>query len=352
MKNTKLRWLYSTWWKYLSLVLLGYVFLGGLFVPLGPGLVNVSPVFFNESSNVNFTLRGYNTHFQEPSTKVYIRHQGEYFCPENLVVRSNGELKFDFLFTGSDGRNMIFDVVVNNDIDGTVALRDALTLKKNATFSDSSVATLTCEPSVKNNHFSGFSFPYREILYESIRNTFFHVPMWFGMLAVLILSLVYSIKYLNSGNIIHDSIASEAVNVSLLSGLLGILTGMLWANYTWGAPWPNDPKLNGAAVGVLIYIAYIVLRGAISDENKRARISAVYNIFAMVIYIMFIFIIPRITDSLHPGNGGNPAFSKYDLDSHMRMFFYPAVVGWSLLFVWLVSMRVRLFIISKNRENE
>jgi heme exporter protein C len=128
---------------------------------------------------------------------------------------------------------------------------------------------------------------------------------------------------------------------------------MIWANYTWGSPWPNDPKLNGAAVGVLIYVAYLILRGAIADSTKRARISAVYNIFAIVIYIMFIFIIPRITDSLHPGNGGNPAFSKYDLDSHLRVFFYPAVVGWILLFTWIMSLRVRLKIAElKKDENE
>ena len=85
---------------------------------------------------------------------------------------------------------------------------------------------------------------------------------------------------------------------------------------------------------------------------KRARISAVYNIFAIVIYIMFIFIIPRITDSLHPGNGGNPAFSKYDLDSHLRVFFYPAVIGWVLLFTWIISLRARLKIIEIKKEED
>jgi heme exporter protein C len=104
---------------------------------------------------------------------------------------------------------------------------------------------------------------------------------------------------------------------------------------------------------VLIYVAYIVLRGAIPDTIKKARISAVYNVFAIVIYILFIFIIPRITDSLHPGNGGNPAFSKYDLDSHLRLFFYPAVMGWVLLFLWLTTILVRIrFIETKIEDNE
>jgi heme exporter protein C len=67
----------------------------------------------------------------------------------------------------------------------------------------------------------------------------------------------------------------------------------------------------------------------------------VYNIFDYVIYITFIFIYPRLTDTLHPGNGGNPAFSSYDLDSSMRAFFYPAVIGWSILGFWLASLKIR-----------
>jgi heme exporter protein C len=141
---------------------------------------------------------------------------------------------------------------------------------------------------------------------------------------------------------VDDIIASQAVNVALLFGMLGLATGMTWATYTWGEPWPNDPKLNGAAVGVIIYLAYIVLRGSLGDEIKRAKISAVYNVFAIVIFTLFIFIIPRLTDSLHPGNGGNPAFSKYDLDSRLRMFFYPAVIGWTMLGFWLLSIAVRI----------
>ena len=58
--------------------------------------------------------------------------------------------------------------------------------------------------------------------------------------------------------------------------------------------------------------------------------------------IVFIGILPRITDSLHPGNGGNPGFSNYDLDSKMRLVFYPAVLGWILFGVWVSGIRYRL----------
>ncbi len=117
---------------------------------------------------------------------------------------------------------------------------------------------------------------------------------------------------------------------------------MAWARFTWGAWWVNDPKLNGAAIGMLIYCAYLILRSSLEDEQQRARISAIYNIFAFSTLIPLLFILPRLTDSLHPGNGGNPGFSNYDLDNNMRIVFYPAVIGWILLGVWLTQLGVRI----------
>jgi heme exporter protein C len=180
------------------------------------------------------------------------------------------------------------------------------------------------------------------VLNESIRNLYFHVPMWFAMILTLSVSVWHSIKYLKDSNIQNDIVAIEFVNVSVILGILGCITGALWAKVTWGDWWPNDPKLNCVAIGMLIYFAYIILRGSLDDEQRRGRISAVYNIFAFVVFIVLIFVVPRLTDSLHPGNGGNPAFGKYDLDNQMRTVFYPAIIGWMLLAVWIGTLKVRI----------
>jgi heme exporter protein C len=85
------------------------------------------------------------------------------------------------------------------------------------------------------------------------------------------------------------------------------------------------------------------------EEQKRGRVSAVYNIFAFVMFMVFVMVLPRMTDSLHPGNGGNPGFGGYDLNSNMRMIFYPAIIGWTLLGVWFINIRVRMKSIEENR---
>jgi len=184
--------------------------------------------------------------------------------------------------------------------------------------------------------------PRQPILNETIRNVYFHVPMWFGMMTLMIASLIYSIKYLRNGKISDDIYAVEYANVAILFGILGFITGSIWGNYTWGDPLPKDPKLIAVEVGMLIYSAYFVLRGSFEDEQKKARLSAVYNIFAFAAFMPLVWILPRLTDSLHPGNGGNPAFGKYDMNSAMRIVFYPAVIAWTLLGFWIGTLRIRV----------
>lgn len=183
--------------------------------------------------------------------------------------------------------------------------------------------------------------PRLNILNETVRALYFHVPMWFGMILLFVLSLVHAIRYLQNPIPENDRKSVEYANVGLLFGGLGIVTGMVWANYTWGSPWHGDPKQNGAAIALLVYLAYFVLRGSIENYEQKAKLSAVYNIFAFAAMVPLIFIIPRLQDSLHPGSGGNPGFNAYDLDNRMRLIFYPAIIGWFLIGVWITSLRIR-----------
>lgn len=188
-----------------------------------------------------------------------------------------------------------------------------------------------------------FDVPRLAILNETIRNLHFHVTMWFAMIILLTTSVVYAIKYLRSNKIEHDQISVEFANAGVLFGMLGITTGAIWAGFTWGEPWSGDPKQNSSAIALLIYFAYLVLRNSLEDQQQKARISSIYNVFAYAALVPLLFILPRMTDSsLHPGNGGNPGFNAYDMDSKLRIVFYPAVIGWTLLGVWLVSLRVRM----------
>jgi heme exporter protein C len=192
------------------------------------------------------------------------------------------------------------------------------------------------------------------IIHESIRNLYFHVCMWFAMMILFIISFIYSIKYLQTSDYRNDIFAVNFAAVGAFLGILGYTTGAIWANYTWLTDQSQslgsvlkEPKLIGAAIALLIYGAYFVLRGSFTDMDKKARVSAVYNIFAFAMLFPSIWIIPRMVGSLHPGapgsDSGNPALNaQKDLDSAMRMIFYPAVIGWTLLSVWIATLKIRI----------
>ena len=192
-----------------------------------------------------------------------------------------------------------------------------------------------------------FDVPKLPILNETIRVLYFHVPMWFTMIFLLLMSSLNAYKFIANGDKNFDVKSYNYANVGVYFGVLGLITGMFWAKYTWGTYWTNDPKLNGSAIGLLIYFSYFVLRHSIKDESKKGKISSVYNVFAFAMLIPLIFILPRLTDSLHPGNGGNPGFNVYDLDSKLRIVFYPAVVGYILLGIWITDIKLKLSKLNK-----
>jgi heme exporter protein C len=181
------------------------------------------------------------------------------------------------------------------------------------------------------------------VIRQTVRNIYFHVGMWFSMMFILLVALVYSIRYLRYFRPEDDLKAFVAVKTGLVFGALGLATGMLWAHNTWGSFWVNDPKLNGAAVGMLTYLAYLVLRGSVEGQDKKARLAAVYNVFAFVLFFVFIMILPRMASaSIHPGIEGNPALSTGDLDPRMQKVFFPAIAGWILLALWIFNVYFRI----------
>lgn len=176
------------------------------------------------------------------------------------------------------------------------------------------------------------------ILEETARNLFLHVPMWFTMMVSFAMAFVYSIRYLNSENPVWDRKAETATLVGLIFGICGLLTGSLWARFTWGAWWTfAEPRMNLSALAMLVFVAYFLLRSAFNDPEKKAKISAVYNIFGVTTIPFLLYIIPRQLPSLHPGAEGNPAFSEITAPE-LRLVFYPAVVGFIGLAIWIMDV--------------
>lgn len=317
----------------MAVVLLLIASIAGLRVPLSPALVHVSPSRIMPGE-VMIDVTGYNTRFAD-GMRTYLVNDSQYVCPMRVDVMDATHARI-VAEVPAGMRASMTDIVVQGMTYPGAFFTESL---------GEGIESGSCAPTPPKLDLTGlgFTFPNRSILYESIRNLFFHVPMWFTMIALMGIAFWQSIKVLGNTDLERDRAARSAVQVGLLFCGLGLVTGAVWARATWGAFWTNDVKLNGAAVTALIYLAYLVLRGSIPDLYKRARLAAIYNIFAFVLLVLFLFVVPRLNaiDSLHPGNGGNSGFNDLDLDNRLRIVFYPAVAGWVMLGIWMMDLRTR-----------
>ena len=334
-------------WKWMSMVLLVYVFIAGWLVPLNPGIIEVSPARANAGDTVHLEITGYNTLFATPGDqpRIWLRLTGDTVL-QAFRIEARDDRHMNALFylpSVFPFRQQVYPMtlVVDQVQGGSSVLPNALFVSPSAT-QDTAEMSLWFQADIADVHQkAGIQFPFRNILAETIRNTYFHVPMWFAMIILFGVSAWFSLQYYRNGREELDLKSVAYIKVGLLFGVLGLVTGMLWAKNTWNAYWSWDVKQNMSAIALLIYAALMVMRSSLEDEMQRARLTAGYNMFAFVLLIPLLFIIPRMTDSLHPGNGGNPALGGEDLDHTMRLVFYPAVLGFILLGLWISQLVYR-----------
>ncbi len=190
--------------------------------------------------------------------------------------------------------------------------------------------------------------PAQGFIGESSRIVFFHVPCaWTATLAFLV-AAGYSLAYLLRRNPWHDDVAAAAVRVGLLFGILTLVTGSLFANIMWGSWWNWDPRESSYLLLVFLYAAYLFLRVAVDDPERRRRIAAAYAVFAAILMPFLVFVAPRVTASLHPQTVINPQ-GKILMDGPTKGVFFGALLAFSGLFLWILSLDARAARLARTR---
>ncbi len=354
------------WWKTLSVILIFYTLFLGLYTPLKPALVDESQRTI-ETAHVGQPLTvkaiGYNTAFTK-SKKIEawltivdsIRGKGGLppvypIKAEKISVIDDTHLYIGFQLPTAlplSKELQEANLVLNTDEEGLLLRKTIVQIAQDTLNAELGrtlwAADMDIEPRPKK-----FDFPNLEFTRETIRNTYFHVPMWFVMFVLYGFGLFYSVKFLRSKDLMNDLRAVSFTRTGTIFGLLGLLTGGTWANYAWGEPFPiNEIKLLMTYTALAIYMAYFILRMSFDDFERRARISAVYSIFSFASLVPLLYVIPKLAaSSSHPGNGGNSSIATQDMDNTMRLVFYPASIGWILLGIWIATLVVRMEIVKE-----
>ena len=359
------------WWKILGVLIVVYGIVAGMLVPLKPNILSVDVRTATLGEPVTLTVTGYNTNFlgaDAGAVKGWIRAgEGLALAANEVEVVDDRTARFTFDLPAyipntnvAVDESATFPLIFSTSNDGSFVDPFGLTVRQISAPSDKAAAETgwTAGAITKGDLYTNerITFPYRGLLGETIRNTYFHVSLWFAMMFVFIAAFVYAIKYLRRSESVSYELTGSVsrrdkadfwsvafTSVGMLFGILGLLTGALWAKYTWGTYWSWDIKQFTTLIALLIYAGYFVLRATFPDPEQRGRLGAAYNIFAFVCLIPLIYIIPRVAgNSLHPGAAGNPALGGEDLDNTMRMVFYPIIIGWTLMGFWMATVAYRI----------
>ncbi len=174
---------------------------------------------------------------------------------------------------------------------------------------------------------------------------YFHVAAgWVGYLAFGVTAAA-GVLYLLKRQRRWDHVAVSSAEIGVVFTAANLVSGSVWARPTWGTWWSwDDPRLTLAAIVLLVYIAYLMLRNAIDDPERRARLSSIYGIVGFL-SVPLSFISVRIWRTIHPaviGTTSETAQGGFDMSGNMVGVLLFSIVTFSLLYVVLLHYRLRL----------
>jgi heme exporter protein C len=184
---------------------------------------------------------------------------------------------------------------------------------------------------------------------DPARIVFFHVPVAVLSYVCYAVGAVYGVLFLRRGKPLDDVKSASSLELGFVFCILATITGSIFAGVQWGQYWNWDPRETSIAIMLLLYASYLVLRSALADNvAHRGRLSAVYVLVALVPATFLIWVVPRIpyVQSLHPQNViANPS----NTSPSYKAVLFPSFLAFTMLYVWLLQVRVRFIQLSERR---
>ena len=186
---------------------------------------------------------------------------------------------------------------------------------------------------------------------DGARAIFFHVPAAILSSVLYFAGMWYAAVFLfgkKQNDMEADAKSGICMELGALFCLLATITGSIFAGIQWGVFWNWDPRETSIIVMLLLYAAYLILRGAMAGKPAaRARLSAVYALIALVPAQYLIWAVPRLLEGNHPTNTlRDPAMTSLGY----KLVLYPSFLAFAMLTVWLFQLRFRAYRLAASRE--
>jgi heme exporter protein C len=171
---------------------------------------------------------------------------------------------------------------------------------------------------------------------------YFHVPVaWVAVLSFTV-AMINSVAYLKTRKIKYDVNSTSAAQLGLTFSILATISGSIFARAAWGSYWNWDPRQTSIFVLLLIYGALLALRSAVDGEQRRAALTSVYSILAFIAMPFLVFIVPRVYESLHPGDTIIGSSGGFQLSGMVLFILITSILSFTLIFFWLQALEVKI----------
>jgi heme exporter protein C len=181
---------------------------------------------------------------------------------------------------------------------------------------------------VPNDAFLGFS---QRIFY-------FHVSIAFTAYLAFAFGAWKGLAHLWKRDPNADLESYVAIHQGVIFGVLVLVTGSIWAKYSWGHWWLwSEDQLVLFLVLFLFYAAYFMLRFSLDDGPQRANLSAVYAIFGVVLIPVSFLAIRLSQKFIHP-----VVFTRHGANFHGSMRITYVVTQIAVLTLAYTLYRVEL----------
>ena len=137
----------------------------------------------------------------------------------------------------------------------------------------------------------------------SQRIFYIHVPIALTAYALFAWGAWKALRLLWTGRSRYDLESYTALHMGVIFGVLTLATGSIWARASWGVWWDwRENQLVIFLILFLFYSAYFMLRYSLAPGPGRARISAVYALFGLVLVPVSFLAIQLAEQILHPND--------------------------------------------------
>jgi len=171
---------------------------------------------------------------------------------------------------------------------------------------------------------------------------FVHVPLAIVSFVAFTTAAGFGVAYLLTRDRRWDALEQATVEVGWLYAVLATATGAYFSRLAWGEWWSWDPRQTTMFLVLLTYTAYLLVREAIDDSDRRAAVSAVYAVLGAIASVFLYWVVPYLPTVMQASAHPSGIIAKGGLDFAYRTVLRLSLLGFLLVCIQLVRLRAAI----------